>query len=83
MNFVISELVADFYKQELEVATNESVRLFVQGAEGFFLGVQKDECCSEDFKLNVNGVTFFIKENDLWHFNGKKLDMSQEQLVLS
>ncbi|MCD8501148.1 MAG: hypothetical protein LRY71_05045 [Bacillaceae bacterium] len=83
MNFVISELVADFYKQELEVATNESVRLFVQGAEGFFLGVQKDECCNEDYKLNVNGVTFFIKENDLWHFNGKKLDMSKEQLVLS
>lgn len=83
MIFEISQSVADFYKQELEVATNESIRLFVQGAEGFFLGVQKEECCGEDYKLNVNGVTFFIKENDLWHFNGKKLDMEQEQLILS
>ena len=74
MVFEISQAAANFYKGELGLGNNEAIRLFVRGAEGFFWGVEKDVLAKEAYMIESNGVTFFIAENDQWHFEGKKLD---------
>lgn len=85
MVFEISQSAANFYKNEFVLTNNEAIRLFVRGAEGFFLGVEKDQVEQDSFIIELNGVKFFINENDLWHFEGKKLDFdpATETMILS
>jgi uncharacterized protein YneR len=85
MIFEISKSAVDFYKSEFVLGENEAIRLFVRGAEGFFLGVEKDRLENESYIIEKNGVKFFITENDQWHFEGKKLDFDQrtEMMILS
>lgn len=78
MVFEISQKAANFYKNEFSLQANEAIRLFVRGAEGFFLGVEKDELQKEAYIIEQAGVKFFITENDQWHFEGKKLDFCSE-----
>lgn len=70
----ITDRAAGIYRDDMELSSDDEVRLFVRGAEGFFLGVEKDASESEDWKTVVNGVRFFIKEDDLWLFDGMTLD---------
>ncbi|MCR6095019.1 hypothetical protein HXA34_17425 [Salipaludibacillus agaradhaerens] len=74
MMLQITERAANIYKMDMEVQAEEEVRLFVRGAEGFFLGVEKETSEESDWKTVVNGVRFFVKEDDLWMFDGKTLD---------
>ena len=85
MIFEISEAAANFYKSEFVLAENEAIRLFVRGAEGFFLGVEKDQLENESYIIEKNGVKFFITENDLWLFEGKTLDFDPktEMMILN
>lgn len=85
MVFEISQRAANFYKTEFDLQTNEAIRLFVRGAEGFFLGVEKDTLQNESFIIEQDGVKFFIIENDQWHFQDKKLDFCPitEHMTLS
>ena len=70
----ITERAAEIYKNDMELTKQDEVRLFVRGAEGFFLGVEKSASEQGDWSLEVNGVRFFIKEDDLWMFDGMTLD---------
>ncbi|WP_280769626.1 hypothetical protein [Salipaludibacillus daqingensis] len=74
----ITERAAGMYRDDMELSGQDEVRLFVRGAEGFFLGVEKDASESEDWKTVVNGVRFFIKEDDLWLFDGMTLDFCEK-----
>lgn len=82
MVFEISQAAANFYKNEFVLGNNEAIRLFVRGAEGFFLGVEKEVVDNESFVIEKNGVTFFISENDQWHFEGKTLDFDPKTEVM-
>ncbi|RBW68799.1 hypothetical protein [Bacillus taeanensis] len=73
MYFEMTKAAANFYKEELGVQKGEAVRFFVRGGEGFFFGVRKDECEPTDYQLKYNEVTFFIKPDDAWLYDGKKL----------
>ncbi len=79
MIFEISQSAANFYKHEFNLKDNEAIRLFVRGAEGFFLGVEKDLLEKEAYVIEKDGIKFFITENDQWHFEGKKLDFDQQK----
>ncbi|RXJ00725.1 hypothetical protein DS745_11755 [Anaerobacillus alkaliphilus] len=85
MLFEISQSAANFYKHEFMLGDHEAVRLFVRGAEGFFLGVEKEMLEEEAYIIEKDGIRFFITENDQWLFDGKKLDFDQlnETMVLS
>ncbi|MCT8139357.1 hypothetical protein H1D32_17570 [Anaerobacillus sp. CMMVII] len=85
MIFEISQQAAEFYKNEFVLGDNEAIRLFVRGAEGFFLGVEKDLLEQESFIIEKNGIKFFITESDQWHFQGKTLnfDQTSETMILS
>lgn len=85
MVFEISQSAAEFYKNEFVLGNNEAIRLFVRGAEGFFIGVEKDLLEKESHIIEKNGVKFFITENDQWHFEGKTLDFDPktESMILS
>jgi len=74
----ITERVAGMYRDDMELSDRDEVRLFVRGAEGFFLGVEKDASESDDWKTVVDGVRFFIKEDDLWLFDGMTLDFCEK-----
>lgn len=74
----ITERAAGVYKTDMELGSEEEIRLFVRGAEGFFLGVTKDHSETTDWKAEVNGVKFFIKEDDLWMFQNMTLDFCEK-----
>ncbi|WP_416147353.1 hypothetical protein ACM26V_14110 [Salipaludibacillus sp. HK11] len=74
----ITDRAAGMYREDMELSGEDEVRLFVRGAEGFFLGVEKDASDSDDWKTVVNGVRFFIKEDDLWMFDGMTLDFCEK-----
>lgn len=74
----ITERAAGMYREDMELSGEDEVRLFVRGAEGFFLGVEKDASDLDDWKTVVNGVRFFIKEDDLWLFDGMTLDFCEK-----
>ncbi|PYZ92736.1 hypothetical protein CR194_13865 [Salipaludibacillus keqinensis] len=73
----ITDRAAGIYKNEMELTGEDEIRLFVRGAEGFFLGVEKDRSESDDWTAVVDGVRFFIKEDDLWMFEGMTLDFCE------
>lgn len=77
MRFHMTPSVAEFYKKALDVKAGEAVRLFVRAGEGFFIGVEKDVAEDTDFHLTCDEVTFFIKQDDAWFFDGKSLSIEQ------
>lgn len=74
----ITERAAEMYKDDMELTSDDELRLFVRGAEGFFLGVDRDHSEQDDWSTVVNGVRFFIKEDDLWLFENKTLDFCEK-----
>ncbi|WP_134683804.1 hypothetical protein [Brevibacillus migulae] len=77
MRFQLTPPVAEFYKKALELKNGEAIRLFVRAGEGFFLGVEKDVRGVEDYCLTCDEVTFFIKQDDAWFYDGKSLSIQQ------
>lgn len=74
----ITDRAAQIYKEDMELTKQDEIRLFVRGAEGFFLGVEKSDSEESDWSTVVNGVRFFIKEDDFWMFEGMTLDFCEK-----
>lgn len=77
MRFDMTAPVAEFYKKELNVKAGEAVRLFVRAGEGFFIGVEKGVFEAADYHVTQGEVTFFIKQDDAWFYDGKCLTLQQ------
>jgi len=78
MRFQLTPPVAEFYKKALEVRNGEAIRLFVRAGEGFFIGIEKDVLSTDDYCLTCDEVTFFIKQDDAWFYDGKSLSIQQK-----
>ncbi|WP_026570258.1 MULTISPECIES: HesB/YadR/YfhF family protein [Sediminibacillus] len=85
MDLQISETAAQWYAEELDLEENEYVRFFVRYGgmgghqPGFSLGVTREEPENPTVDSKVNGIHFFVEEDDSWYFDGADLEVEIEQ----
>jgi len=79
MKIHISNEAADWYKDELVLKNGDFVRFFARYGgfstvqQGFSLGLSNEKPEDVGVKLEVNGVTYFIEDRDLWYFDENDL----------
>ena len=68
-----------WYKEELQLQRGDLVRFFARYGgcstvqKGFSLGVHKEKPIDAAVTLEIDGITFFIEQNDTWYFDGRDL----------
>ncbi len=78
LNVQITPAAAAFYRQEMELSTDQALRLFVRiggfGCGGYSIGVQVDRPTARDHKIQIGGVTFVVSPDDTWYMEGLVID---------
>lgn len=74
----VTDEAAEFYKNEWNLDTGDSIKLFVRygggGIDGFTLGVDKGEQSSSNIKVTVKGISFYNSPDDDWLIDLAKID---------
>lgn len=82
MNVTITPEAARFYNHEVLLGKDQPLRLFVRvggvGSGGFSVGVSKESPTSNCYQTTVEGITFFITEDDAWYFEGMTIDYNED-----
>lgn len=82
MQLTISEKAVNLYKQEMGLKEGDSIRLYVRvggcGSGGFSVGVGKDKPSHTSYITVVNGIQFFVEEEDFWYLNGMTIDFDDD-----
>jgi uncharacterized protein YneR len=79
MSMLVEPSAAHWYKKEMSLAEGDCLRIFVRlgGCEsaqpGYSLGIMKDLPVNPAFKSVVEGIIFYIEENNLWYLDNKDL----------
>lgn len=79
MDVKIDANALNWYKDELDLQNGDYVRFFVRYGgcsavqQGFSLGVAKDRPQHIGVSTEVEGITFFIEEQDVWYFDDHDL----------
>ncbi|TYR80573.1 hypothetical protein FZC66_09360 [Priestia megaterium] len=87
MKLTVTEQAAKWYKDEMMLESNEYVRFFVRYGgcsnvqKGFSLGVNKDKPINIGVETEVNGLTFFVEDEDLWYFDGHDLKVTYSEEI--
>ncbi|MBM7709954.1 HesB/YadR/YfhF family protein [Enterococcus lemanii] len=87
MKLTITPQVLAWFKEEINLGENQGIRFFgkvygkTQVHEGFSVGMSVDSPENPLFSETINGILFFIEENDEWFFKGYDLTVDyNEQL---
>ncbi|WP_100372960.1 HesB/YadR/YfhF family protein [Bacillus sp. FJAT-45037] len=80
MDIQITKPALNWFKEEFNLTENDEwIRFFARYGgcgniqSGFSLGISQDQPVKVGSKLEIDGITFFIEEKDLWYF--KNLDL--------
>ncbi|MBA2875472.1 HesB/YadR/YfhF family protein [Thermaerobacillus caldiproteolyticus] len=79
MEIVIKPKAFEWYKEELDLHEGDFVRFFARYGgcgtvqKGFSLGITKETPIHPKAQTTVDGVTFFIEDNDIWYFDNHDL----------
>ncbi|MFC4023046.1 HesB/YadR/YfhF family protein [Oceanobacillus longus] len=85
MKLDISNEAAIWYKEELDIDGTEEIRFFVRyggvGGKipGFSLGVKKDHPQSVHTSKNVENITFYVEDADVWYFEESDLNIEFDE----
>ncbi|WP_018922380.1 iron-sulfur cluster biosynthesis family protein [Salsuginibacillus kocurii] len=83
MNLTITTEAASHYKEEMELAEGDILRLFCRvggvGSGGFSIGVTvEQEVPADAYSVQVEGITFVVHESDAWYLDGMVIDYNQD-----
>jgi iron-sulfur cluster insertion protein len=82
MQLTISDQAVKLYKEEMGLKEGDSLRLYVRvggcGSGGFSVGVTKDHPSPTAFVKTVNGIRFFVTEEDFWYLDGMTIDFDPD-----
>ncbi|MBH0155986.1 hypothetical protein IHV10_06360 [Fictibacillus sp. 5RED26] len=81
MTFSITSAAANLYK-DIALEASEALRLFVKYAGsgdsgGFSLGVTADVPEENDYIQEIEGLRFFVRNEDKWFVENMKLDYDE------
>ncbi|CAM4086243.1 HesB/YadR/YfhF family protein [Paenibacillus alkaliterrae] len=85
MKLVVEQPAARWYKSEMGLADGDAIRIFVRlggcGSvhPGLSLGVIKDAPRRIGISEIVEGVTYYIEEDNLWYLDNKTLRISFDE----
>ncbi|MCA0755993.1 HesB/YadR/YfhF family protein [Paenibacillus sp. N4] len=85
MKLVVEQPAARWYKTEMGLADGDAVRIYVRlggcGSvhPGLSLGVNKDVPRTIGLSDTVDGVTFYIEEDNLWYLDNRTLTISFDE----
>lgn len=92
MKIVVTEAAARWFKNDFNIDKNEKVKFYarIYGSspvqENFALGFDKEtDPNNEAVHTEVNGVSFYIEDEDVWFFDGHDLhvhyDKEEDELI--
>lgn len=87
MKLDISNEAASWYKKELDLKEDASLRFFARyggvGGKipGFSLGVTMDTPENKHTSKKIDGITFFIEEADVWYFEDSNLQITLDKTL--
>ncbi|GAA0315045.1 HesB/YadR/YfhF family protein [Bacillus carboniphilus] len=79
MKLQLDQAAFEWYKNEMHLEKGDAVRLFVRYGgcstvqSGFSLGVMKEQPIDIGVATEVDGVTFYIEEKDIWYLDDHSL----------
>ena len=82
MKLFVAEKAASWYKQELALSEGDHVRLFVRMGgcgsvvPGLSLGIMRDEPRQPGLEAQVEGVNFYIEQDQLWYLDNRDLHIT-------
>ncbi|UOE92610.1 MULTISPECIES: HesB/YadR/YfhF family protein [Bacillaceae] len=75
MEIDVTKPAFQWFKEEFNLQQEDYMRIFVRYGgcgdfqKGFSLGLMKEEPKHNAIQTEIEGVTFYIEEEDLWYFN--------------
>ena len=75
MKIALSAEAINWFKEEMEAVTGDSIRFFARYGgtsplhEGFSLGVTKDTPDEVAVENEIDGIRFYIEYRDNWYFS--------------
>ncbi|MGG1636893.1 hypothetical protein BK120_19035 [Paenibacillus sp. FSL A5-0031] len=85
MNLIVEQPAARWYKKEMGLSDGEAIRIYVRlggcGSvhPGLSLGIMKDEPKTAGLRDVVEGITYFIEDDNLWYLDNKTLRISFDE----
>ncbi|NIK79520.1 uncharacterized protein YneR [Paenibacillus castaneae] len=85
MKLVVEQTAARWYKSEMELVDGDAVRIYVRlggcGSvhPGLSLGVIKDTPRNLGISQEVDGIIYFIEEDNIWYLENKSLRISFDE----
>lgn len=85
MQIIISEEAVKWYKDELDITDSTYVRFHVRyggmggNVPGFSLGLSMRYPKQMHTSVEVNSMTFYIEEADVWYFEDKDLIITLDE----
>lgn len=82
MRLQVEERAASWYKEEMALSDGDYLRLFVRlggcGSvlPGLSLGIMRDEPREPGVQTQVQGVTFYMEQDQLWYLDNRDLHIS-------
>ncbi|MBB6448580.1 uncharacterized protein YneR [Geomicrobium halophilum] len=93
MQIHITQPAIRYFHEEFDLNKGKSIRIFArygglnQVINGFSIGISIDQPKAQDIKKEIDGLSFFIAQQDLWLFKDQKLEIKysrkQEEIVFS
>lgn len=81
MNIRISNEAAQWFIEEMDVETGDSIRFFARYGgssplhEGFSLGVIREQPDEVAVETVLDGIRYYVETRDLWYFDGHDLQV--------
>lgn len=81
----VTHEAAEWFKQELEIKAGQAIRFFARYSAGgklhpgFSLGIDIDKPVSPGIAAEVDGITFYMEDWDMWYLDGYHLNVSYNQ----
>ncbi|WP_214628185.1 HesB/YadR/YfhF family protein [Paenibacillus agaridevorans] len=82
MKLVVEQAAARWYKEQMDLSNGDALRIFIRlGGDGsvhpgMSLGITKDSPRSEGLRHEIEGILFFMEEDNLWYLEEKELRIS-------
>ena len=79
MEIIICDKAFQWFKKEMDIEAGEAIRFYARYGgsspfhEAFSLGMNREQPHSIGVQTELNGVIFYIEQDDLWFFNEHSL----------